>query len=225
MQLTRRPRRAALVVHVVVSVGWLGLSLGLLALSIAGYTSGSAAVAEASYRSMKVFTDWLILPIAFTTLLSGVLLSLGTVWGLARHRWVWIKFWLTLIATTATVFSLRPAVNSAASDAIARVPVEAGQDLLFAPSVSLSIYLFCTVVSVLKPWGLTRRGRRLREARVAGGAADRKADRAAGGRTDRKATGRTDQKAAGQTGGVPGGVSARTKIAKAVDVPPVAETV
>ncbi|MFD5642529.1 DUF2269 domain-containing protein, partial [Streptomyces anulatus] len=34
--------------------------------------------------------------------------------------------------------------------------------LLIAPSGATATYLFITAISVLKPWGLTRRGRRLR---------------------------------------------------------------
>jgi uncharacterized membrane protein len=162
VKLMRPARRASLVVHVTASAGWLGLTLGLLALGITAATTGSAVTVEASVRTMKLFADWLLLPLAFLTLLSGLLLSLGTPWGLARHRWVWTKFWLTLATTTATVFALRPGVNSAVAAVAAGGPLPDAGDVLFGPIVSLSAYVFMTVISVLKPWGLTRRGRRLR---------------------------------------------------------------
>ncbi|CAM5474912.1 hypothetical protein SHIRM173S_08779 [Streptomyces hirsutus] len=63
---------------------------------------------EVSVRAMKLFADRLMVPLALLTLTSGLVLSLGTPWGLARHRWVYTKFWLTLATTTATVFALRP---------------------------------------------------------------------------------------------------------------------
>ncbi|MER6995328.1 DUF2269 domain-containing protein [Streptomyces sp. NPDC000410] len=160
--LKRPARQAILVVHVCASAGWLGLSLGLLGLSSAAAASGSPAVAEASYRSMALFANWLMIPIALLTLGSGLVLSLGTPWGLARYRWVWTKFWLTLITTTLTTFSLRPGVNAAADEAAAGIPVQDPTGLLAAPIVSLSAYLFMTAISVLKPWGMTRRGRRLK---------------------------------------------------------------
>jgi hypothetical protein len=160
--LKRPVRRTTLVVHVAASAGWLGLTLGLLALALAAYTSESASMAEASYRSMEVFTDWLVLPLALLTLASGLLLSLGTPWGLARHRWVFIKFWLTLATTTASVLVLRPGVDRAAGTVASGGVVAEPRDLLMGPAVSLTAYVFMTVVSVLKPWGLTRRGRRLR---------------------------------------------------------------
>ncbi|MBC9726420.1 DUF2269 family protein [Streptomyces sp. TRM68367] len=162
MKLSRPARRASLVVHVVASAGWLGLTLGLLALGITAATTGSAVTVEASVRAMKLFADWLLLPVALLTLLSGLVLSLGTPWGLARHRWVYTKFWLTLGTTTATVFALRPGVNDAVAALAADGPLPDPGDVLMGPIVSLSVYVFTTVISILKPWGLTRRGRRLR---------------------------------------------------------------
>ena len=162
MKLHRPARRALLVVHVAASVSWLGLSLGLLALGVTAFTTAAPEAAEASYRSMKMFADWLIIPIALTTLGTGLLLSLGTSWGLARHRWVYTKFWMTLAATGLSVFALRPGINHATAQVIAGQQVADAGDLIIPPSVSLSAYLFMTAISVLKPWGLTKRGRRPR---------------------------------------------------------------
>ncbi|MEU9736688.1 DUF2269 domain-containing protein [Streptomyces sp. NPDC048002] len=163
MRLSRPARRATLVVHVVASAAWLGLSLGLLALGATAANTASAATVEASVRAMKLLADWLLLPAALLTLLSGLLLSLGTVWGLARHKWVYTKFWLTLATTTATVFALRPGVDSAVTAVSAGGSLPDPGDVLFGPAVSLTAYVFMTAVSVLKPWGPTRRGRRARE--------------------------------------------------------------
>lgn len=179
VKLTRPVRRANLVVHVAASASWLGLTLGLLALGTAAATNGSPATVEASVRAMKLFADWLLLPAAALTLLSGMVLSLGTPWGLARHRWVFTKFWLTLATTTATVFALRPGVNAAVTAVAAGETLPDAGDVLFGPVVSLSAYVFMTVVSVLKPWGLTRRGRRLREAEAGGRARAGRARQAA----------------------------------------------
>lgn len=165
-KLSRPVRRALLVVHVVASAGWLGLTLGLLALGITAATTGAAVSVEASVRAMKLFADWLLLPAAFLTLVSGLVLALGTPWGLARHRWVYVKFWVTLGTTTATVLALRPGVNSAVAAVAAGGPLPDAGDVLMGPVVSLSAYVFMTVISVLKPWGPTRRGRRLRAGSV-----------------------------------------------------------
>lgn len=154
------------------SASWLGLTLGLLALGTTAATTGSAVAVEASVRAMKLFADWLLLPVAFLTLLSGLVLSLGTVWGLARHRWVVTKFWLTLATTTATVFALRPGVDAAVAAVGAGQPLPDAGDVLFGPVVSLTAYVFMTAISVLKPWGPTRRGRAARAAGRGGPAAE-----------------------------------------------------
>ncbi|MGW6455973.1 DUF2269 domain-containing protein [Streptomyces sp. NPDC055078] len=173
MKPLRRPaRRTFLVIHVAAAAGWLGLTLGLLALATTAISTGSATTTEAAARSMKVFTDWLVLPLALLTLLSGLVLSLGTHWGLARHRWVLTKFLITVATITATVFALRPGVDGAVETVSSGAPLADPTDLVMGPIVSFSAYLFMTVVSVLKPWGLTRRGRRLRRAATSGKALD-----------------------------------------------------
>ncbi|MFY0511534.1 DUF2269 domain-containing protein [Streptomyces anulatus] len=157
MKPLKRPvRRGILVAHVAVSVSWLGLTVGLLTLGITAFATGDPVTADAATRSMKIYGDWLVVPVALLALVSGLVLSLGTPWGLARHRWVWTKFWLTLVTTGLSIFSLRPGINAAAADGVVDI------DLVIAPSVATATYLFITAISVLKPWGLTRRGRRLR---------------------------------------------------------------
>ncbi|OCC11677.1 hypothetical protein A3Q37_02365 [Streptomyces sp. PTY087I2] len=162
--LKRPVRRGLLVAHVAVSVSWLGLAVGLLALGITAFTTGDPATVGAATRAMKIFGDWLVIPVALLALVSGLVLALGTPWGLARHRWVWTKFWLTLITTGLSIFSLRPGINAAAADGAAAGAAAGVVDinLVIAPSVATATYLFITAISILKPWGLTRRGRRLR---------------------------------------------------------------
>ncbi|MDF6043563.1 DUF2269 domain-containing protein [Streptomyces sp. JH14] len=164
--LKRPARRSLLVAHVAVSVSWLGLTVGLLALGLTAFLTRDPATEQAVTLAMKVFGDWLIVPVALLSLLSGLALALGTPWGLARHRWVWTKFWLTLITTALSVFSLRPGINEAA----ARGAVDI--NLVVAPSVATATYLFITAISVLKPWGPTRRGRRLRVSASSGKSVD-----------------------------------------------------
>ncbi|MGP3924356.1 DUF2269 domain-containing protein [Streptomyces sp. 8N616] len=163
-QLPRPARRAFLVVHVSASVGWLGLTAALLVLGITAVSTPDPATTEAAYRSMKIFGDWLIVPVSLLSLFSGLVLSLGTPWGLARHRWVYTKFWLTLAATIASTVALRSSIDHAAAAVASGQPVgSVATDLVIAPSVATATYLFVTAISVLKPWGLTRRARRARD--------------------------------------------------------------
>lgn len=49
----------------------------------------------------------------------------------------------------------RPGIDAAAADGAVDI------NLVIAPSVATGTCLFITATSILKPWGLTRRGRRL----------------------------------------------------------------
>lgn len=89
---------------------------------VTGYTTGSPDMAGVAHPAMKIFGYWLVLPVALVSLVSGLVLSLGTAWGLARHRWVHVKFWLTLITVLLSVFSLRPRFNCLAAEAAAGTP-------------------------------------------------------------------------------------------------------
>ncbi|MGM1057752.1 hypothetical protein [Saccharothrix sp. Mg75] len=143
------PRKAWLLLHVVSSVGWLGVTVGLLALALAAFD------APQLYRAMALLGDVVVLPLALTALATGLLLSFGTRWGLVRHRWVLVKFVLTAVAVTATTFGLRGTLHDAADGD----PGTAGAGALSAACVSLVLYLVATALSVFKPWGRTRWGR------------------------------------------------------------------
>ncbi|MFD1150542.1 hypothetical protein [Saccharothrix hoggarensis] len=149
-----RARKWWLVLHVVSSVGWLGVTIGMLALALAAFD------APALYPAMSLLGDVVVLPLALTALATGVVLSLGTKWGLVKHRWVLVKFALTVVAVVATTFSLRSGLHEAAASASDGTAVGAvGTDVLVAACVSLTFYTVNTVLSVFKPWGRTRWGR------------------------------------------------------------------
>jgi uncharacterized membrane protein len=154
-----RTRKAVLLLHILSSLTWLGLDVGLLALSLTGYTSDDPATVRAVYLAMNVLGNTVLVPAALLALVTGVVLGLGTKWGLVRHRWVLVKLVITLITATLTIFLLRAGLQQAAAEVrtVPGLPGEAGGGLLFAPIVSLTCYVFMTVISIFKPWGRTRR--------------------------------------------------------------------
>lgn len=166
MQLSRKVRRTVIVVHSVASASWLGLTIGLLALGIRAYTSKAPETMTFAYRAMDVFGEYMLAPVSLLTLVSGVVLSLGTPWGLIRYKWVAVKFVLTLITVGLVLFSMNPGLSEAADTAVAGKPVP-NDILIVAPSVATSAYVFMFALSIVKPWGLTRWGREVKAARAA----------------------------------------------------------
>lgn len=165
MQLSRNTRRFVVVVHSVSSSVWLGLTAGLLALGVKAYTSQSPDIATFAYRAMDVFGDYVLIPVSLATLISGVVLSLGTPWGLIRYKWVAWKFVLTLITVGLVCFSLAPGLSENADMAMAGRPV-IDVNLIVIPTVASSAYVFMLALSILKPWGPTPHGRRVKAARA-----------------------------------------------------------
>lgn len=99
MIMTIGVRKFALTAHVTSSVGLLGSIAAFLALAIAGLTSQDIKMVRAAYLAMEVIARCVIVPLAFASLLTGLIQSLGTPWGLFRHYWVVVKLLLTVFAT------------------------------------------------------------------------------------------------------------------------------
>jgi len=166
-------RKAALVAHVTTSVGWLGAVAVFLALAVTALDSRDDAVVRAGYVAMDVATRYVVVPLAIASLVTGLLSSLGTTWGLMRHWWVLIKLTLIVVATAVLLAQLAPigALADAATGAglsgeqWARAPLS----LMVHAAGGLLVLLAATVLAVYKPRGLTRYGYR----RTAGATARR----------------------------------------------------
>ena len=170
IRLSHRWRNLLLTVHVVTSVGVLGLDIVLLALGMTGLVSNNADLIRAGYLTMGLLADTLLLPLAIGSLVTGIVVGLGTHWGLTRHLWVLAKLVLTIGTATAAVLVLRPALNRAAAYAVA-VPLAElqaggsgpiGRAVTIAPATALLVLLTAVTLAVFKPWGRTTFRRRSR---------------------------------------------------------------
>src|SRR5918997_572837 len=99
MTLAPPLRKLALTAHVTTSVGWLGAVAAFLALAIAGLAGDDGPTVRRAYVGAEVITWAVIVPLCLASLVTGVVQSLGTSWGLVRHWWVLIKLALTVVAT------------------------------------------------------------------------------------------------------------------------------
>ena len=159
-------RKALVAAHIVVSVGLLGLSTALFVLATVGAFTSDLATAQAAYRSMAIFTRGVVQPVAILTIVTGVILSLGTKWGLFQHTWIVVKLVLTVATILNGMLNLGPTVQQAialTANASAGAPPDLGSTALVAmavPGVNVLMLGAATVISVYKPWGQMRRGRR-----------------------------------------------------------------
>lgn len=169
--LTPRWRKLALVVHVVSSLGWLGITMVNTVLTFTSVFTDDPQRQHAAILMMDQVGGYLLLPVSLTALVSGIVLGVGTKWGLVRYKWVAIKLVLTLIAAGLTLFSLLPGIRELAAAAESTMDgafVEMGRrvDGFYPIIVSTTMYVTMTVLSVYKPGGKTAYGRRVTAVKV-----------------------------------------------------------
>jgi hypothetical protein len=169
MTMAPRVRKLALTAHVVSSVGWLGAVVAFLVLGIVGVTTQDAQLVRGVYLVAEPVTWFVILPLALASLLTGLVQSLGTTWGLFRHYWVVFKL---LIAVGATIVLLMytDTVGSYA-DMAAESTVDLRQlrphTFVLHSGVALVLLLVATGLAVYKPRGMTGYGwRKQQELRI-----------------------------------------------------------
>src|SRR6266705_34215 len=108
MAMTPGLRKFALTTHVTSSVGWLGAVGAFLCHAIAGVGSADPQLVRAAYLAMHLTTWFVIVPLSIAALLTGVVESLGTTWGLFRHYWIVTKLLLTVLATIILLVHTQP---------------------------------------------------------------------------------------------------------------------
>ncbi len=162
MTMTPRLRKFALTAHVASSVGWLGAVAAFLALAVVGLTSQDAQTVRGAYLVMEP-AAWLVLvPLAFASLLTGIVQSLGTRWGLFRHYWVLFKLLITVFATIVLLIYMETFsfMAGVAADPSADLGVVRNASPGLHAVLALLLLLVATVLAVYKPRGMTRYGRR-----------------------------------------------------------------
>jgi hypothetical protein len=154
-------RNLALTVHIVASLGWIGAVAAFVALDVATVTGEDPALLRAAYIGMDLVTTWAIVPLALAAFASGIVMSLGTKWGLFRHWWVVVTLALTLVAT-AVLLSQLPLIahraQMAADPATTDADLQGMGNLLLHSIGGIVVLLVVTVLNVYKPRGLTRYG-------------------------------------------------------------------
>lgn len=153
-------RKAALVAHVACSVGWLGVVLVFVALAVLGIAGSDEMTVRGAYLVVEQVAWCALVPLAIASLVTGIVQSLGTRWGLFRHYWVVFKLGLTVVATGVLLMYMQTFGH------LARVAADPGADLEvvrnFSPvlhSVAAAfVLLVITALAIYKPRGLTPYG-------------------------------------------------------------------
>lgn len=168
MSMAPRLRRFVLTAHVTSSVGWLGAVVVFLALSVVGLTSQDAQALRGTYLVMEPAARFVLVPLAFASLLTGLVQSLGTAWGLFRHYWVLFKLLINVFATVVLLLYMETFgyLTGVATSSSTDLSVLRGPTVLIHSGGALLLLLMAVTLSVYKPRGMTRYGQRRQRAQL-----------------------------------------------------------
>jgi hypothetical protein len=155
-------RKLTLTAHVIASVGWLGALAIFLAHALASVISHDERIVRAACVAMGIAAWFVILPLSFVSLITGLVQALGTAWGLFRHYWILFKLLLTAVATIVLLLKLPPIghlADAAAQAAFSTTALIGLRTSLMAHAAGgLMVLLAAAALAVYKPAGLTRFG-------------------------------------------------------------------
>ena len=160
-RLSRNARRSVLVLHILCGVGWMGADVLLAILVLTGRLSDDGATVAAAYTAVRLVIPPAVPVLAVGMLLTGVLLGLGTKWGLVQWWWVTVKLAIGVVLTLLVFVALVPGALdiptglTGTADQVREAVGRPGEDLLFPPFVSFAALAFALVLSIVKPWKRT----------------------------------------------------------------------
>jgi hypothetical protein len=166
--MTPALRRFTFTTHITSSIGWVGAVLAFLALAIIGFTSDDPLKVRGAYLLMAPAAWFVLVPLAHASLLSGIVLSLGTTWGLFRYYWVVLKLGITVFATVILLIYMGTFRQMAgvAADPVVDLEVVRNASPIVHAILALVLLVTATVLGVYKPFGTTAYGaRKLQEQR------------------------------------------------------------
>jgi hypothetical protein len=160
-RLGARTRKGVLVVHIVSAGVWIGIDVVMAVVIFTALLADEESTKALCYQALELFAVWPLLTAGLVCLASGVVLGLGTKYGLVRYWWVAIKLVLNIVLTALVLVALLPEVTKAAEQGWR---FEAGEpaslvvgNLIFPPIVSPTALLIAVVLAVFKPWGRIRK--------------------------------------------------------------------
>ena len=156
-------RKGVLLLHIASAGAWLGVDVVMGVLVFTALVSDDGRTKALAFRALELVAVGPLLALGLLCLLSGVLLGLGSRYGLLRYWWVAAKLVLNLVLTGLVLVALAPEVAAHADlarqfEAGLPVPLEVGQ-LVFPPIVSPAALLVAMALAIFKPWGRIRPGR------------------------------------------------------------------
>ena len=151
-------RKIVLMTHVAASVGWMGAAAVFLAMGVVGMANEDQTVVRGVYQVMEPAAWLALLPFALASLVSGIVMSLVTTWGLFQHYWVVFKLLINAFATVVllTYMATFNQMAAAAGDATLRLDAVRSPSPVLHSILALLLLIVAMALGVYKPPAVTR---------------------------------------------------------------------
>ncbi len=167
-RLKQKKKSVLVAVHVLSVASWIGgtLAMWLLAIYLQNGTNGEQLLY--TMASMEIIDENLLKYPALLTLITGIMLSVWTQWGLVKHYWVITKLVLTILTIMIGIFFLNK-WTAGLGKLIEDMGFIALQNERFqttwisvvaTSSFNLLCLAFMTFITYLKPFGKVKKNRK-----------------------------------------------------------------
>jgi len=147
------------VIHLILVSMWVGGGISLVLVFWLAHPSTGDELYGVNL-SMKIIDDFIIIPGALGSVFIGIVYGIWTKWGFFRHRWITVKWILTMLQVLFGTFFLGPWLNGnvAIADKL-RGEAFTNPQFLYNQQMNaifgiLQVTLLLVVIwiSVFKPW-------------------------------------------------------------------------
>ncbi|WP_427158512.1 hypothetical protein ACQFX9_22085 [Aliinostoc sp. HNIBRCY26] len=160
-KLTGLPKDSLISLHVVTIAAWFGVALAMMLMALANLQTTNGDELYAINAMVKFLDDFVVIPMAIASVLTGTLLCWLTVWGFFKFYWVITKWIATTTLIIFGTFWLGPWTNSMTAIAdIERTKALNNPLFMFdihGVIIGGGIQLICLsaiiAISIIKPWG------------------------------------------------------------------------
>jgi hypothetical protein len=160
LKLGARTRKGILVVHIASAGTWLGLDVAMAVVIFTAVFDHDAATRALCYQAVKLFAVTPLFAAGIICLASGVVLGLGSRYGLVRYWWVAMKLALNIMLTGLVPLALTPGLSGLSELgrelAAGHLVTATVGNMIYPPIVSPAALLVALVLAVVKPWGRIR---------------------------------------------------------------------
>lgn len=147
------------IAHLLFAILWIGGGIALITIL---FTTQPTTGEELFIRSrvLQIIDDYMIIPGAMATLVTGLVYSIWTNWGFFKHNWISVKWVFTIAQILFGALVLGPWVNNNVEMASTLGSAALTNEVLnhnimmskLWGSIQVLLLILLVVISVIKPW-------------------------------------------------------------------------